>query len=199
MCIETYDLDPCYFVSVPGLAWEACLKKTEQELELLTDMNMLLLFEKGIRGGITQAVHKYATSNNKYRSDYDKNKQSNYLMYLDANSLYGTAMMKHLPISNFKWLKPDTFTEESIKNIDLCGKHGYLFEVDIKYPKELHKLHRDLPFLAESKIINKSKKLVTTCEDKKNYVVHITALQQALKHGLILEKIHKAIQFEQKE
>ena len=120
-------------------------------------------------------------------------------MYLDADSLYGTAMMKHLPIGNFKWLKPDTFTEESIKNIDLCGKHGYLFEVDIKYPKELHKLHRDLPFLAESKIINKSKKLVTTCEDKKNYVVHITALQQALKHGLILEKIHKVIQFEQKE
>ena len=108
-------------------------------------------------------------------------------------------IVKHLPIGEFKWLKPDTFTEESIKSIDLCGEHGYLFEVDIKCPKELHKLHRDLPFLSESKKINKSKKLVTTCEDKKNYVVHITALQQALKHGLILEKIHKVIQFDQKE
>ena len=89
MCIETYQLDPCYFVSAPGFAREACLKKTEQQLELLTDMNMLLLFEKGIRGGITHVIHKYATSNNKYRSNYDKNKQSNYLVYLDANSLYG--------------------------------------------------------------------------------------------------------------
>ena len=71
-------------------------------------------------------------------------------MYLDANSFYGIAMMKHLPIDNFKWLKLDTFTVESIKNIDLCSEHGYLFEVDIKYPKELYKLHRDLPFLSES-------------------------------------------------
>ena len=108
-------------------------------------------------------------------------------------------MIKHPPIGNFKWLKPDTFTEESIKNIDICGKHGYLFEVDIHYPKELHKYHSDLPFLAESKIINKTKKLVTTCEDKKNYVVHITALQKALKHGLKLEKVHRVIQFDQKQ
>ena len=120
-------------------------------------------------------------------------------MYLDANSLYGYAMIKHLPIGNFKWLKPDTFTEESIKNIDICGKHGYLFEVDIHYPKELLKYHSDLLFLAESKIINKTKKLVTTCENKKNYVVHITALQQALKHDLKLEKVHRVIQFDQKQ
>ena len=100
MCIETYQLDPCYFVSVPGFAWEYCLKKTEQELELLTDMNMLLLFEKGIRRGIIEAIHKYTTSNNRYRSNYDKNKQTNFLIYLDGNSFYGFAMIKHFLTGN---------------------------------------------------------------------------------------------------
>ena len=88
-CIETYELDPAHFLSAPGLAWQACLKKTEVKLELLTDNDMLLMFEKGIRGGMCQVSHHYAKANNKYLKNHDKNNESSYLEYLDANNLYG--------------------------------------------------------------------------------------------------------------
>ena len=95
-CIETYELDPAHFLSAPGLAWKACLKKTNVKLELLTDNDMLLMFEKGIRGGMCQATYRYA--NNKYMNNYDKNKESSYLEYLDANNLYRWAMSEKLPV-----------------------------------------------------------------------------------------------------
>ena len=88
-CIEIYELDPAHFLSAPGLAWQACLKKTKVKLELLTDIDMLLMVEKGIRGGMCQAIHKYAKANNKYMKNYDKNIESSYLIYLHANNLYG--------------------------------------------------------------------------------------------------------------
>ena len=87
-CIEIYRLDPAYFLTAPGLAWQACLKKTEVELELLTDNDMLMLFEKGIRGGMCQASYRYANANNKYMKNYDKNKESSFLMYVDANNVW---------------------------------------------------------------------------------------------------------------
>ena len=88
-CIEIYGLDPAHFLSAPGLAWQACLKKTGVNLELLTDIDMLLMAEEGIRGGICQAIHRYAKANNKYMHNYDKSIESSYLMYLDANNFYG--------------------------------------------------------------------------------------------------------------
>ena len=93
MCIKVYELDPAHFLSAPGLAWQACLKKTGIELELLTDPDMLLMVEKGIRGGICHAIHRYAKVNNKYMKNYDKNEESSFLEYLDANSLYGFAVI----------------------------------------------------------------------------------------------------------
>ena len=87
-CIEIYGLDPSHFLSAPGLAWQACLKKTEVKLELLTDYQMLLMIEEGIRGGMCQSTHRYAKANNKYMKNYDKSIESSYLMYLDANNLY---------------------------------------------------------------------------------------------------------------
>ena len=89
ICLDIYGLDPVYFVSAPGLAWQACLKKTKVELELLTNIDMLLMVEKGTRGGICQAIHRYAKANNKYMKNYDKNNESSYIEYLDANNLYG--------------------------------------------------------------------------------------------------------------
>ena len=88
-CIEIYELDPSYFCSTPGLAWQACLKKTDVKLELLTDYKMLLIIEEGIRGGMCQSTHRYAKANNKYMKKYDKKIESSYLTYLDANNLYG--------------------------------------------------------------------------------------------------------------
>ena len=104
-CIEIYGLDPVYFVSAPGLAWQACLKKTGVKLELLTDIDMLLMVEKGTRGGICQATHRYAKANNKYMKNCDKNIESSYIEYLDANNLYGWAMSQKLPVEGFKWVK----------------------------------------------------------------------------------------------
>ena len=106
-CIEIDELDPPHFLSAPGLSWKACLKNTIVELELITDNDMLLTFEKGIRGGICQAIYRYGKANNKYMNNYDKNKELSYLVYLDANNLYGYAMSKKLPIRNFKWSDKD--------------------------------------------------------------------------------------------
>ena len=105
VCMKNYGLDQAHFYTAPGLAWKACLKKTGIRLELLLDPDMLLMFERGIRGGITQSVHRWAAANNPYMEEYDSNKPTNYLQYLDANNLYGWAMSQPLPTDEFKWIK----------------------------------------------------------------------------------------------
>ena len=118
-CIEIYEQDPAHFLSAPGLAWQACLKKTEVKLELLTENDMLLMVEKGIRGGICHAIHGYVKANNKYMKNYDKNKESSFIQYLDANNLYGWAMSQKLPLDGFKWKKDMLkFNEDFIKSYD---------------------------------------------------------------------------------
>ena len=101
-CIEIYELDPVHFLSAPGLAWQACLKKKEVKLELLTDVDMWLMVEKGIRGGICHAIHRYPKATDKYTKNYDKNKESSYIQYLDANSFYGWEMSQNVPVDGFK-------------------------------------------------------------------------------------------------
>ena len=117
--LEIYQLGPAHFLSAPGLAWHACLRKTRVKLELLTDYDKFLMVESGIRGGITQSIHRYSEANNKYMKNYNKNIRSSYLVYLDANNLYGWAMCKKLPISNFIWADDlSIYTENFIKNYD---------------------------------------------------------------------------------
>ena len=111
MCLEIYELDPVYFVSAPGLAWQACFNKTKVKLELLTDYDMLLMVEKGIRGEICQATHRYAKANNKYMRNYDKNNESSYIAYLDANTLYGWVMSQILPVNGLKWVEKSRLSE----------------------------------------------------------------------------------------
>ena len=188
-CIEIYELDPANFLSGPELAWQACLKKTGVRLALLTDIDMLLMAEKGNRGGICHAIHRYAKANNKYIKNYDKNIESSYLMYLYANNLYGWAVSQKLPINGFEWVKElSRFNEDFTKNYDEDTNKGYILEVDVEYPKHLFNLHCDLPFLPERKKIKKCKQLVCNIHNKENYVLHIRALKQALNHGLILKK-----------
>ena len=197
MCLKEYELDPGHFLSLPRLAWQACLKKTNIELELLTDYDMLLMVEEGIRGGICHSIRQYAKANNKYMKNYNNNEESSYIQYLDANNLYGWAMSKKLSVNGFKWTDNNIINEEFIKNYNENDKKGYILEVDVKYPKKLRDLHNDLPFLPERMEINKCKKLVCNLYDKKKYVKHINSLKQALNHGLKLKKIHKIIEFNQ--
>ena len=104
-CIEINELDPAHFLSAPGLACQSCLKKIRVKVKLLTNNDMLMMIEKGIRGGMCHAIYRYAKANNKYMKTYNKNIELSYLMYLDANSLYGWVMFQKLTVNDFKWKK----------------------------------------------------------------------------------------------
>ena len=130
-CLEHYKLDPVHFYTSPELAWKACLKYTGIILKLLTDPDMLLMFERGIRGGITQAVHKYAAANNPHMGDkFDPNKDTTYLQYLDANNLYGWAMSQPLPTRGFRLVdvNPNEISELATRT-----DQGYILEVDVMH------------------------------------------------------------------
>ena len=154
--------------------------------------------EEGIRGGICHAIQRYAKANNRYMKDYDGNKESSYIQYLDANNLYGAAMSKKLPIRGFKWMSDISEIDgRFVNNYDENDGKGYVLEVDVDYPQELYELHSDMPFLPERMVINNTKKLVRNLCNKKNYVVHISVLKQALDHGLKLRKVNRVIEFDQ--
>ena len=201
MCLKEYELDPAHFLSLPGLAWQACLKKTNIELELLTDFDMLLMVEEGIRGGICHSIQRYAKANNKYMKSYNNNEESSYIQYLGANNLYGWAMSKKLPTNGFKWIDTsetsNKINEDFMKNYNENNDKSYILEVDVKYPKRLRELHSDLPFLSERMKVSKCKKPVCNLFNEKKYVAQINTLKQALNHGLKLEKNHRVIEFNQ--
>ena len=198
MCIKVQELDPGHVLFAPGLAWKACLNKTEVKLELLTDVDMFLMVEKGMRGGICHAIFRYAKANNKYMKDYNKDEGVSFLEYLDANNLYRWAMSQKLPVNGFKFVrKVSKIDEDFAKNYDGDTDKVYILEVDVEYSKNLHDLHSYLPFLPERMTIDKCNKLVCNLYDKKSYVVHIRSLKQALNHGLILNTVQRVMQFNQ--
>ena len=141
MCIKVYELDPAHFFSAPGLAWQACLKKTGVKLELRPDFDMLLMIEKGIREETCHAILRYAKANNKYMKDYNKDEEESFLQYGDANNLYGFAMIQTLPADDFEFVKNlSKMDKDFIKNCDQGSDKGYILEVDVEYPKNLHDL-----------------------------------------------------------
>ena len=105
MCLEIHELDPAHFLYAPGLAQQACLKKTKVNLELLTAIDMLLMTEAEIRGVMCQSIYRYAKANDEYMKNYNKDIISSYLMYLDENNLHGWAMSQKVPTNGFKWVK----------------------------------------------------------------------------------------------
>ena len=190
VCMENYKLDPAHYFTAPGLAWDACLKITDVELELLSDIDMLLMIEKGIRGGVSMISNRYGKANNKYMSEsFNEKDPSKYIMYLDANNLYGWAMSKPLPTHGFKWMKVD--------ELETWELHSCILEVDLEYPKNLHDLHNDYQLAPEQIVVNKVSKLIPNLGNKKKYVLHYENLKQYLKLGLKLTHIHRGIKFKE--
>ena len=201
LCLKNYGLDPVYYYTAPGLAWDAMLKMTGVELELLSDVDMLLLFEKGIRGGVSMISNRYGEANNKYMKNYDKTKLSKFLMDLDANNLYGWGMSQKLPLNNFKEM-----TNEELENlfnnqiVQVWEKTPCILEVDLEYPEELHDLHNDYPLCPERvECEHGVKKLIPNLRDKYKYVTHYKNLMLYLSLGMKLKKIHQGIKFNESE
>ena len=190
ICLDNYKLDPAHYFTAPGLAWDACLKMTNVELELLSDIDMLLMIEKGIRGGVSMISNRYGKANNKYMGEsFIDTMISIYIMYLDANNLYGWAMSKPLPTHGFKWMKVD--------ELETWELHSCILEVDLEYPKSLHDLHNDYPLAPEQIVVNKVSKLIPNLGDKKKYILHYENLKQYLRLGLKLTHIHRGIKFKE--
>lgn len=198
-CLKNYQLDPAHYFSAPGLSFDAMLKYTKVEIELFTDVDMLLFAEGGIRGGISQCNIRHSKANNKYMPNYNENDESKFLIYLDANNLYGYSMMQPLPINNFQWCHNE-FNTEKILSLEDDASIGYIFEVDLDYPKTLHDWHKDFPLCAENRIVpstKNEKKLLLTLFNKEKYIVHYKMLKFALQQGLILKRVHRVLQFAQ--
>lgn len=217
LCLNTYGLDAAHFYTAPGLAWQAALKMTGVQLELLTDPDMHLFVEKGLRGGIAMISQRYANANNPYLSDYDPCQPSNYLMYLDANNLYGWAMSQSLPTHDFCWLTPDEMKMIDVHSMPLDGNTGYVFDVDLKYPMELHDDHSDYPLAPESFQIkpemlspyqkelllklkmkeSTSTKLVPNLFDTRTMLSTTEIYNSTLHWGMRLAKVHRVLSFKQ--
>lgn len=198
-CKRHYQLDPAFYVTAPSLSFDAMLLKTGIQLELLDDLSMIRMIQKGIRGGVCMCSHRYAKANNKYMPDYDSSKEDSFLVYLDCNNLYGYSMSQSLPYSNFRFLNHREVNELNILEVDDDAEYGYILEVDLFYPESLHRIHNDLPFCPEKCIPpgGRNSKLIPNLFNKYNYVIHYVHLKKCLEHGLLLRKIHRAITFRQ--
>ncbi|RLU17688.1 hypothetical protein DMN91_009924 [Ooceraea biroi] len=196
-CINSYGLDPAYYYTLPGFTWNAMLKHTRINFELLTDIDMVMYIERGIRGGLSQCSNRYAQANNKYMQSYDPSKPSSYLMYYDVNNLYGWAMCQPLPYSEFRWV--DDTSNFDVNVIAPDSSKGYILEVDLEYPQQLHDAHVDLPFCPtrDKPPGKRQDKLLAIVYDKKRYVIHYRNLQQCTRHGLRVTKIHRVLEFAQ--
>ena len=195
-CLKHYKLVPCHYYTAPGLAWDARLKETKQDLELLKDYDMLMMFEKGIRGGITHISIRYAEANNKYMKKYDETKPPTYIQYLDANNLYGWAMSQKLPTHGFKWI--DVNKSKVLKMLEKKDTNqGFIFEVDLDYPESLWETHNDYPLAPDKMKVDNVEKLVCSFLPKRYSVVHYKNLKQCLQEGMILKKVHRGIKFYQ--
>ena len=195
-CIKVYKLDPAHYYTLPGYTWDAMLKHTNVNLELLTDIDMVLFVERGIRGGLSQCSKRYSKANHKYLQEHDTTKPNNFIMYFDINNQYGWAMSQSLPHGDFKWINVDGFNVNTVNN---SSQFWYILEVDLIYPKKLYDAHADLPFCPEPDSAPGSKqiKLLATQKNKERYIIHYQSLKHALANGLILKKIHRILRFQQ--
>jgi hypothetical protein len=207
-------LDMLYYISLPQLSYQSMLRMTGVKIEQLTDLDMYQFFEKGIRGGISTISHRHAKANNKYMPNYDVSKNSDFLLYVDMNNLYGGAMCQKLPVNGFMWVEGSS-DEMYAQYKSLEEDFGMTLEVDLEYSIELHDLHNEYPLCPEHQAVtsaylslnqhqmlktlqvkhNPTKKLVGTLENKTNYVVHHRYLRFCEEMGLKVTKVHRAVQY----
>ena len=211
----SYGLDPAMYLTMPSFSWDACLKLTDVHLELIQDPGIHLFFENNIRGGISVISHRYARANVPGTPDYNPEEPNSYILYVDANNLYGWAMSRRLPIGQFVFLSEDEKAAFVVFKISDDSRTGYVLECDLEYPAELHELHNDYPLAPQSLTITEDmlssycqsfgkkhfdcRKLVPNLLSKSKYVVHYQNLKFYLSHGLKLTKIHRILSFSQEE
>ena len=203
-CKNMYDLDPWWYITAPSLAWQAALKYTKQKLELITQKEMYDFFKNGIRGGVSYVAKKHARANNKYLENYDTSKESSFIEYIDCNNLYGWAMLKYLPVGNFRWIEDE---EEKLSKLGsyvasedpLTAEKGYVFECDLEYVRQLHPHHRDFPLMPEQFLPPDGKytKLIPHMNDRKKYIVDGCALRMYLHEGVKMTKLYRCLEYTQ--
>ena len=148
-CLDYYGFDPCHYFTSSGLSLDSMLTMTRKKLELFSDIYMHLFIENGMSGGISYIAKRHTKANNKYVGCYDSSKESKYITYLDANNLYGWEMCQYLPYNGFKWLNQKEIHRFDVNSIEENSSIGYILEVDLKYPSELHELHNGCPLATE--------------------------------------------------
>ena len=217
-CLQQYNIDPCYYFSAPHFTFDAFLRHSSLTLELLSDINQYLFIIKGIRGGMSMVSKRHAVANNKYVEGYNSSKSSSFILYLDANNLYGRAMQEYLPWKHFEWMSPHQLNYDFIKRLEPEGEVRCIIQCSLEYPVALHDYHSDYPLAPIKKsipygmlspvarmICDKHKlkrttnveKLLATVEDKDFYILHYRNLQLYVSLGLRVKKIHAGIIFKQ--
>ena len=209
-----HKLDCLHFYTLPSLSWAMALKFTKVKLDLFTEPSMYLMVETSLRGGISIISHRHAVANNPHvEGGFDSSLPTSYLVYLDANNLYGAAMREPLPTGNFRWLSNTEVDALDITNIPRDSSTGYILEVDIDYPESLHETHNDYPLCPDHMTVTEnqlsdfcksfpdrprpSRKLVPNLYNKRNYVVHYRNLQFYIQEGMILKRVHRVLAFHQ--
>ncbi|GET55307.1 uncharacterized protein LOC114539009 [Rhizophagus irregularis DAOM 181602=DAOM 197198] len=218
MCLQDDSLDPSHYVSAPGMFNDSLYKSSGAELKLMTDIDEYLMVEKGIRGGMTMASHRYAKANNLKCPDYDSSKPTTWILYEDMNALYSGAMTQYMPTEIIGKVGPEEVPD--IQTIAPDAEIGYMPEVDLEVPAHLHNFFADYSLAPEKQIVPENwlspynerlvhdkavgggkyttgEKLIQTLYPKKNYVVHYRALQLYMKFGVKVTKIHGALKFQQ--
>ena len=193
------------------------LKMTKVELEKISNADMHIFIERGMRGGISYISKRHSEANNEYCPDYDNNEPKVYINYLDMNNVYGDTMSEYLPYGGFKWVKVNNETVNRILNKRDNSLHGYFLEVDLDHPEHLHDDHNDYSVAPEKIKIEDDmlstyfleikneydiksgdiNKLVPNLMPKKSYVVRYRNLQYYLSRGLILKGVHRILEFKQ--
>jgi hypothetical protein len=205
----SHQLDPLHFLTAPSLSFNAALKRTQVELQLMTDMDMINFFQRGIRGGLSYICKRRSVSNvPSMGASFDPSKPKQEILYVDANNLYGFAMSQPMPTGNFQWISPEEFKSTELQDLGTFQQTldrlndspvNYVLEVDAYFPDELHDYMSDFPFLPENMVPpgGKTQKLINHLGDRKKYILSYEMLLLAREQGVRFPTIHRVLKYNQ--